>query len=173
MVVTVMVVVAMTVLVRVFFVAGAPRAKPLPQDGGADEHHQQARHQREPRVELLGHDECREAERDEAESEHARCVRNRHRATEKKCVARSPLRPDEVRGDHRLAMAGRECVSRAPEGRDQERQEQHADGQLAALDQLLEAATDVQGRCNRSDRGRWRRTGSELDGRSRRRDRQG
>ena len=77
-------------------------------------------------------------------------------AAEKKRVARRPLRPDEVRGDDRLAVAGRERVSRAPEGRDQERQEQHADGQLAVLDQLLETPTDMERRRDGGDRRRGR-----------------
>ena len=48
------------------------------------------------------------------EREHAGGVRDGDDAAERDGVARRPARADEVRGDHRLAVAGRERVQRAP-----------------------------------------------------------
>ena len=52
---------------------------------------------------------------------------------------RPALRADEIAGDQRLAVARRERVCRAPEGRDQQREQDHAEREVAARDQLREA----------------------------------
>ena len=76
-------------------------------------------------IELLRNDELRERERDDADREDAGRVRDRDRASEQERVTRPAPRPDEVGRDERLAMTRRECVGGAPEGGDEEGQEQH------------------------------------------------
>ena len=48
-----------------------PDADPPAQDREPDAHHEQRGHEVEPRIQLLGHDECREQQRHAAEGEHA------------------------------------------------------------------------------------------------------
>ena len=55
-------------------------------------------------------------------------------------MARLPAGAHEVAGDERLPVAGRQRVHRAPERRDQQREQDHAEREIAALDQRLEAA---------------------------------
>ena len=118
------------------------------EDGCADGDDEHARDEREPRVQLLGNDERGKPERHEAEREDAGRVRDRDGAAEEEGVARPSLRPDEVGGDHRLAVSRRQRVRRTPERRDQEREEERAERELAALDERLEAASHVHG-CGR------------------------
>ena len=80
-------------------------AQPAPQDGGSDPDDEQPRDERQPGVELLGHDEAREDERHEAEPEHAGGVGHRDRRAEEDGVARPAARSDQVPGDERLAVA--------------------------------------------------------------------
>ena len=88
---------------------------------------------------------CESSERHEAEREHAGRVRHRDDAAEQERVDRTALRADEVAGDDRLAVAGRERVRGAPERRDEERQQDHAERQVAARDERLEAAAPMLG----------------------------
>ena len=130
----VMVVVAVLVAVAVVvIVSAAPRARE--EDRAADDDHEQARGQRQPGIERLGDDEAREQQGDEAEREDADRVRDRHDAAEQDGVDGPALRSDEVPGDDRLAVSGRERVRRAPEGRDQQREEDHAQREVAARDE--------------------------------------
>jgi hypothetical protein len=55
----------------VVVIAGASRAESLPENGGADDHDEDARDESEPWVEHLGDDERGEPERHEAEREHS------------------------------------------------------------------------------------------------------
>ena len=61
-----------------------------------------------------------------AEREHADGVRDRHGGAERHGVPRRPARADQVRGHHRLAVARRERVQRAPGERGQQQQDEHA-----------------------------------------------
>ena len=104
----VVVVVLVAVLVRVL----ARRAKPRAQHARADDHHQQARDQREPGVEVLGQHVLRERERHEAEREHADRVRDRDGRAEQRprrarCRACRPgrRRPSPCRGRARARAA--------------------------------------------------------------------
>ena len=56
-----------------------------------------------------------------------------------------PFVPDEVARNERLAVAGREGVDGAPEGGDQETDQDDPEGQVTALDQRLEATGGVLG----------------------------
>ena len=60
-------------------------------------------------------------------------------------MPRLSLRPDEVAGDERLAVAGRQRVHGAPERGDQQREQHDAEREVAALDQRLEPAVGVLG----------------------------
>src|SRR5262245_42557647 len=91
------------------------RADTLPEHGRADEHDQQPRREREPGIELLRDDERRQPERDEAECEHARRVRDRHGPAEQERMPRRAFRPDEVCRHQRLAVSRSERVGRPPE----------------------------------------------------------
>ena len=142
-VVVVPVAVVVVVSVRVALVNTAARTEPLAQDGRADEDDEQPRDEREPRVELLGNDERRQAEGHEPEREDARRVRDRDGAAEHEGMTRRSLRSDEVRGDHRFPVSRRERVRSAPERRDQKREEEHADREVSLLDQCLEPAVAV------------------------------
>ena len=110
--------------------------------------------EREPRVELLGDDEPREQERDEAEREDPGRVGDGHGRAEDERVARRSARADEVPGDERLAVARRERVHGAPEGGDEEREEDDAEREVATLDQRLEATRSMRGSRLRRDRRR-------------------
>jgi hypothetical protein len=74
-----------------------------------------ARDEVQPRVEVIRHDELRERERDEAEREDADvCVAVTIRPEQRRVPGRAAL-ADEVGGDDRLAVPGRERVGGAPE----------------------------------------------------------
>ena len=68
-------------------------------------------------------------------------------------MARCPLRADEVAGHERLAVPGRECVGSAPERRDQQRHEDHAEREVAPLDEGLEPAAAMLRSRGPADRG--------------------
>ena len=121
----------------------AGRAQPLPQDRSADDDDEQARDERQPRVELLGDDEAREEERHEAQTEDAGRMRRGHRRAEEDRVPRTAAGADQVAGDERLAVPRRERMRRAPEGRYEEREHDDAGRQRAALDERLEPAAAV------------------------------
>ena len=55
-------------------------------------------------------------------------------------MARAPARAHEVPGDERLAVPRRERMRGAPERSDEQRDEDHADREVAAVDQRLEPA---------------------------------
>ena len=69
------------------------RAQALPEDRRADQDDEQARHQRQPRVQLLRNDERGQSERDEPEREHAGGMGDGDRAAEEDRVPRSPFVP--------------------------------------------------------------------------------
>ena len=127
-VMVVMVVVAVVVVIVV-----AARAAAQDRDPDADDH--QPGRERQPRVELLRQDPRGEPQRDGAERDDAGRVRDGDGRAEHERVARAAARADEVGGDHRLAVAGRERVQRAPA----ERGEQQQDEQAVALEQRGEA----------------------------------
>ena len=95
---------------------------------------------------------CESSERDEPEGEDAGGVRRRHRRAEQERVPRLAARADEVAGDERLPVPRREGVDCAPEGGDQEREQDHAEREVAALDQRLEAPVAVLRRRRDPDR---------------------
>ena len=112
------------VRVPVRFAASSP--EPRAQHGSSHRDHHQARDQRQPGVELLGKDVLRERECYETQREDPDRVRDRDGHAEQHGVTRRSAGPDQVGGDHRLAVARRERMQRAPaEGR-QEHHDQHA-----------------------------------------------
>ena len=99
------------VVVRVVVRVAAALLEAPAQDPEADGHHEHARSERQPRIELLGHDELREPQRHEAEAEDACRVRDRHRPAEEERVTRPAAGSDEVPGvykDIRQVMAAQE-----------------------------------------------------------------
>ncbi len=94
------------------------------QDGDPDEQHEQARGQVQPRVELLGQHVGRQRERHQPEGEDADRVGHGDDRPERHRVARRSPRPDEVGGDHRLAVSRRERVQRAPPERGQQQEDE-------------------------------------------------
>ena len=90
------------------------------QNRGADADHEQAGGKADPGVELLRHDELGEGERYEAEREDADRVGRRHDQAERRRVPGRSALADEIGGDDRLSVAGRERVRRAPEEGDSE-----------------------------------------------------
>ena len=134
------------VRVAVVMVTWPRRAEPPDQHGAADSDHEHARGERQPGVERLGDDELREQERHEPEREDADRVRDGDDPAEQDRVERAAPRADEVAGDDRLAVPGRERVRCTPEGRDREREQDHAEREVAAGDERLEAAAAMLGR---------------------------
>ena len=130
------VVVIVAVLVAVTVHGPVARAK----HDHADRDDEQRRGEVEPRIEILGNDELREAERDEAEREDTDRVRDRDDPAEQERVSRLAARADHVAGDDRLPVAGRERVRSAPEHCDEERDEHEADAQLLLGDERSETA---------------------------------
>ena len=110
------------------------------EDGRPDADDEQAGDQGQPRIERLGDDEAREQQRHEAEREDADGVRDGHDPTEQDGVDRPPLGADEIAGDDRLPVPGRQRVRSAPEGSDRQREQDDAERELATRDQRLEAA---------------------------------
>ena len=129
------VVMVMVVPVRVRLPLPRPRA----QHRGADHHHEQARGQVQPRVQLLWQHERRQRERDDAEQQHTGRMRDRDGRAQRGRVLRGPARADEVRGDHGLAVAGGERVHRAPPERGEQQQDQHALAGGGVLEEAGEA----------------------------------
>jgi hypothetical protein len=131
-VVVMLVVVLVVAVVRVRVLCAAP------EDGRADRDHEEARHDREPRVEALGNDEAREEQGHQAEGEDSDRVGDGDDETEQHRMPRAAPRADEVAGDNRLPMPGRERVRRAPERGDDERDEDDAGAQLLRRDESFE-----------------------------------
>ena len=99
----------------------------------ADGHHQQPGDQRQPRVEVLGQHVLRQRSvtRPSANTPIV-CVTVTVAPSATACRARA-ARADQVGGDHRLAVARRERVQRAPAERGQQQQhEQHAAARAAS-----------------------------------------
>ena len=80
----------------------------------ADADDQEPREDAQPRVELLGEDVLGGGQGDQAEREHGDRVGRGHRQPEDRRVPRGAAGADQVSGDHRLAVAGRERVQRPP-----------------------------------------------------------
>ena len=144
-VMTVMVLVSVVVVVMMAVIVlsrpcRAPHLDSASEYRAADEHHQEARDNREPRVQVLGHDELGKQERHGSEREDSRCARDRDDATEHERVAGPPAGPDEVAGHDRLAVPGRESMRSSPEGSDDERDQDHTNSKILLRDQRLEAA---------------------------------
>ncbi len=125
-------------MVVVMVVGPVAAPQPLAQHGGADCNDEQTGDQGQPRVQLVGHDEPGEQERDESEPEDAGRVRDRHRRSEEERVPRLPLRPHEVAGDERLPVPRGQRVDGSPERRDQQRDQDHAEREISSLDERLE-----------------------------------
>jgi hypothetical protein len=79
-------------------------------------------------------------------------------------VPRPASGADEVPGDERLAVAGRQRVCRSPEGRDEKRDEDDAGREVAVLDQCLEPAAGMGRRRDAAERRRcpWSVAGHEA-----------
>ena len=144
---------------------GASRARSTEAPIADDE---QPRDEVQPRVEPVGHDELRERERHEAEGEDADRVRHRHDQPEQRRVPRRAALADEVGGDDRLAVPGRERVRRAPEERGRERGEDHEQAQVRPADERREAGVgDPVGRLQRLAASRaWAATSAPPSGES-------
>ena len=99
---------------------GAPVPHAGKQNRGADADHEQAGGEADPGIELLRHDELGEGERHEAECEDAHRVGRRHDQAERRRMPGRSALADEIGGDDRLSVAGRERVRCAPEEGDPE-----------------------------------------------------
>jgi hypothetical protein len=126
--------------------------EPAPKHGQPDADDEEPGDEREPRVDLLGDEEARQEERHEAEREHAGGVRDGNGRAEEERVPGAPAGAHEVAGDECLAVARCEGVRGTPERRDEQRDEDDTEGELAPLDQLLEAAADTGTSGRRSER---------------------
>ena len=144
------------VVVRVAVPEGSasPAAKPVEhaqaEDADPDGDDEQRRDQVHPRVELLGNDELRQRERDQAEGEDADRVRDRDDPAQVEGMARRPARPDEVGGDDRLSVPRAERVGRPPEHRQKERDGDDRRAQIVFRDQARKPALGSRrhaGRC--------------------------
>src|SRR5436305_2316520 len=101
-----------------------PRVAPArAEDRDADRDDEQPRREVQPRVELIGHDELRQREGHEAERKDAGGVRRGDDQPEQRRMPRRATAADEVRGDDRLAVAGRERMRGSPEQRGRERRQ--------------------------------------------------
>ena len=80
-------------VVGLHVVVPARAAAPPAEHPEADADDEEARSERQPGIELLGHDELGEQERHQAEPEHAGRVGDRHRRAENERVARAPRVP--------------------------------------------------------------------------------
>ncbi len=145
--------VSVVMAVVVVFVARNPRAEPLAKNAGADRDDEEPGDEREPRVELFGEDELRQAESHEPEREDARGVRDRHGAAEHERMSGGPARTDQVCGDQRLSVTRCQSVRSAPERGDEERKQEDADREIALLDQSLEPSVRVRRRVGLCDGG--------------------
>ena len=143
-VVAVLVIVVVGAVVMVIVVVAVPASEPLPKDAQPDRDDEQPGRQRQPRVELLGHDEAREQERHEPEREHAGGVRDGHRRSERDRVAGRPRVPTRYPATSAFPCPG-VSARRAPERRDEQREQDDPRREVAALDQRLEAAATVGG----------------------------
>ena len=142
-VMAVVVVVVMVVMaVRAVAVSAAPGAgaQPRAQHRRADADDEQPRDERQPRVELSGTMNCESASVTSPSAKTPAVCVDRHGRAEQERVARLALRADEVAGHERLAVPRRERVGSAPERGDQQREQDHAEREVAALDERLEAA---------------------------------
>ena len=150
MAVSVVVVVRMPVPMVIVRMGLAPgRSPPLPaqpvehaqaQHADPDSDDEERGDQVHPRVELLGNDELGERERDQPEREDADRVRDRHDPAQVQRVAGGTTGSDEIRGDDRLAVARAERVGRAPEHREEQRDDDDAGAQVLLRDQAGETA---------------------------------
>ena len=131
------------VMVGVAVRVRAPMGEPGPEHADPDRDHHQPGDEVEPGIEILGDDELRERERDHAEREHARRVRDRDDAAEPDRVPNAAALADEVGGDDRLPVARAERVRGAPEEGDRERGEDAGRAEVAPLDERGEARSDV------------------------------
>ena len=116
------------------WLAPARAAQPLPEHRRADADDEQPRGERQPRVELSGTMNCESASVTSPRAKTPAVCVDRHGRAEQERVPRLALRADEVAGDERLAVPRREGVDGAPEGGDQEREQDHAEREVAALD---------------------------------------
>ncbi len=144
---------AVVVVVMVVCIAVPVRvgvARPAREHGGSDADHHQAGGEVEPRIEPVGDDPLREQEGHAAEREHAGGVGRGRDQPEQRRVPRCAARADEVGGDDRLPVAGRERVRGAPEERERERAEDHERAQMLPADERGEARVrDAVGRRER------------------------
>ena len=143
-----------------------PVAQPLEEHRGADGDDQQPRGEREPGIQLLGDDELRQGQRDEPEREDARRVCDRDDQAERNRVTWPAAGAHEIPGDDRLTVTRSQCVRCAPEGRDQQRDEDDAEPEIFAGDQALEPSRVPHGRRS-AERGRLTRARTEHNGRGR------
>ena len=104
---------------------------PRREHGRADADDHQPGGEVEPRIEPVGDDPLREQERHAAEREHAGGVGRGRDQPEQRRVPRRAARADDVGGDDRLAVPGRERVRRAPEEREHERDEHDERAEMA------------------------------------------
>ena len=114
---------------------------PRAQHSRSDHHHEQAGDQVEPRVQVLGQDVLRQRERDEAEREHADGVGHGDRRAQGHGMARLAAGAHQVGGDHRLSVARRQRVKRAPAECREQQQHQHALTRGGVLEDPREAVT--------------------------------
>jgi hypothetical protein len=138
-----------------------PVAEAPPENRGADADDEQARAERQPRVKPLRNDERRERERDDPEREDADRVRGGDDQAERDGVARPAACPHEVPGDDRLAVTRRERVGCAPEGGQEERNENPACPELAGDQGLVATARSRRRRAPEWGRDTWKRAGAE------------
>ena len=141
----------MAVVVIVPVCLCAPVQPACPQNRGADRDDEQPGDEVQPRVELVGDDEAREQQRDQAEREDADRVRHGHDQAEQGGVTRGTALAYEVGRDDRLAVPRRERVRHAPEQGRPERGEDDPGAEVITPDECGEprvgdAVAGLQGR---------------------------
>ena len=137
----------------------APVQPARPQNRSADRDDEQPGDEVEPRVQLVGNDEAREQQGDEAEREDADRVRHGHDQAEQGGVTRRAALADEVGRDDRLAVPRRKCVRHAPEQGRPERGEDDPGAEVIAPDERGEAASR---RCGRGPAGPSRASHADV-----------
>ena len=148
----------------VVVVVAACVARAPEEDTGPDADDEHPRDERQPGIELLRDDDGREPERHETQREHARRVGDRDRGPEREGVPRPAAGADEVAGDERLPVPGREGVRGTPERRHEQGEQDDPERRVVAPDEPREPVARVAWRRRPVEqrRGSGRRPGDET-----------
>jgi hypothetical protein len=121
----------------------APLAHGRPDEPHADAEHDHRRQSLEPGVDALGCEGCTCGVGDDAEDQHAECVRQSDGDGEHQRLDLGALGAHEIRADHGLAVAGSERMQCAEECGEAERDHHGADSAVGAGDQVRERITPL------------------------------